>query len=180
MKQLKYLLLMLCALMLTSCTSVGREYQLIERPEINRSPLQGRWIVTSVEAQTNDANDLQSIVGSDAIFAPHAVVFASQKIVDPEYTVKKGKTDYLMKVGYNKTKADVGIAGDNLFIIDIYQDDEKLFTVYREKDDVAYMDIYGNLLQLVKTKGNLDERQLKNLMEQADPGKTYYSRVPGK
>ena len=85
-----------------------------------------------------------------------------------------------MKVGYNKTKDDVGIAGDNLFIIDIYQDEEKLFTVYREKDDVAYIDIYGNLLQLVKTKGTLDERQLQNLMEQADPKRTYYSRVPGK
>lgn len=175
MKRLKYLLLMLCAFMLTSCSSVDREYQLIERPEINRSPLQGRWIVTSVEAKTNDANDLQSIVGSDAIFAPHAVVFASQKIVDPEYTVKKGKTDYLMKVGYNKTKEDLDISNDSLFVITIYDKERPLFTVYREKEDVAYIDIYGNLLQLVKTKRSLDDQQLQNLLKTLNSDARYYS-----
>lgn len=173
-------LLPILLLLLTACGPIKGDYRIIEKPALNRSPLQGRWVVTKIQAVTDDSVDLRPVIGSDAIFAPMGAIFNDQRIDDPIYTIRKGKTDYLMKVGYNKTKADVGIAGDNLFIIDIYQDDEKLFTVYREKDDVAYMDIYGNLLQLVKTKDNLDERQLKNLMEQADPGKTYYSRVPGK
>ena len=173
-------LLPILLLLLTACGPIKGDYRIIEKPALNRSPLQGRWVVTKIQAVTDDSVDLRPVIGSDAIFAPMVAIFNDQRIEDPVYTIRKGKTDYLMKVGYNKTKADVGIAGDNLFIIDIYQDDEKLFTVYREKDDVAYIDIYGNLLQLVKTKGNLDERQLKNLMEQADPGKTYYSRVPGK
>ena len=173
-------LLPILLLLLTACGPIKGDYRIIEKPALNRSPLQGRWVVTKIQAVTDDSVDLRPVIGSDAIFAPMGAIFNDQRIEGPVYTIRKGKTDYLMKVGYNKPKADVGIAGDNLFIIDIYQDDEKLFTVYREKDDVAYMDIYGNLMQLVKTKGNLDERQLKNLMEQADPGKTYYSRVPGK
>ena len=136
--------------------------------------------MTKIQTVTDESKDLRPIIGSDAIFAPNVAIFNDQRADNVNYVIRKGKTDYLMKVGYNKTKDDVGIAGDDLFIIDIYQDDQLLFTVYREKDDVAYMDIYGNLLQLVKTKGTLDERQLKNLMEEADPKKTYYSRVPGK
>lgn len=167
-------------LLLTACGPIKGNYHIIEKPPLNRSPLQGRWVVTKIQTVTDEDVDLRPVIGSDAIFAPMGAIFNDQRIENPTYVIRKGRTDYLMKVGYNKTKDDVGIAGDNLFIIDIYQDDEKLFTVYREKDDVAYMDIYGNLLQLVKTKGSLDERQLNNLMEQADPNRTYYSRVPGK
>ena len=167
-------------LLLTACGPIKGNYHIIEKPPLNRSPLQGRWVVTKIQTVTDEDVDLRPVIGSDAIFAPMGAIFNDQRIENPTYVIRKGRTDYLMKVGYNKTKDDVGIAGDNLFIIDIYQDDEKLFTVYREKDDVAYMDIYGNLLQLVKTKGSLDERQLNNLMEQADPNRTYSSRVPGK
>ena len=173
-------LILLLLLLLTACGPVKGDYRIIEKPEINRSPLQGRWVVTKIQTVTDESKDLRPIIGSDAIFAPNVAIFNDQRADNVNYVIRKGKTDYLMKVGYNKTKDDVGIAGDDLFIIDIYQDDQLLFTVYREKDDVAYMDIYGNLLQLVKTKGTLDERQLKNLMEEADPKKTYYSRVPGK
>ena len=173
-------LILLLLLLLTACGPVKGDYRIIEKPQINRSPLQGRWVVTKIQTVTDKSKDLRPIIGSDAIFAPNVALFNDQRADNVNYVIRKGKTDYLMKVGYNKTKDDVGIAGDNLFIIDIYQDEEKLFTVYREKDDVAYIDIYGNLLQLVKTKGTLDERQLKNLMEQADPKKIYYSRVPGK
>ena len=173
-------LILVLLLLLTACGPVKGDYRIIEKPEINRSPLQGRWVVTKIQTVTDESKDLRPIIGSDAIFAPNIAIFNDQRADNVNYVIRKGKTDYLMKVGYNKTKDDVGIAGDDLFIIDIYQDDQLLFTVYREKDDVAYMDIYGNLLQLVKTKGTLDERQLKNLMEEADPKKTYYSRVPGK
>ena len=173
-------LVLLLLLLLTACGPVKGDYRIIEKPEINRSPLQGRWVVTKIQTVTDETKDLRPIIGSDAIFAPNVAIFNDQRADNVNYVIRKGKTDYLMKVGYNKTKDDVGIAGDDLFIIDIYQDDQLLFTVYREKDDVAYMDIYGNLLQLVKTKGTLDERQLKNLIEEADPKKTYYSRVPGK
>lgn len=173
-------LILVLLLLLTACGPVKGDYRIIEKPEINRSPLQGRWVVTKIQTVTDESKDLRPIIGSDAIFAPNVALFNDQRADNVNYVIRKGKTDYLMKVGYNKTKDDVGIAGDDLFIIDIYQDDQLLFTVYREKDDVAYMDIYGNLLQLVKTKGTLDERQLKNLMEEADPKKTYYSRVPGK
>ena len=173
-------LILLLLLLLTACGPVKGDYRIIEKPQINRSPLQGRWVVTKIQTVTDESKDLRPIIGSDAIFAPNVAIFNDQRADNVNYVIRKGKTDYLMKVGYNKTKDDVGIAGDDLFIIDIYQDDQLLFTVYREKDDVAYMDIYGNLLQLVKTKGTLDERQLKNLMEEADPKKTYYSRVPGK
>ncbi len=173
-------LILVLLLLLTACGPVKGDYRIIEKPEINRSPLQGRWVVTKIQTVTDESKDLRPIIGSDAIFAPNVAIFNDQRADNVNYVIRKGKTDYLMKVGYNKTKDDVGIAGDDLFIIDIYQDDQLLFTVYREKDDVAYMDIYGNLLQLVKTKGTLDERQLKNLMEEADPKKTYYSRVPGK
>ena len=173
-------LILVLLLLLTACGPVKGDYRIIEKPEINRSPLQGRWVVTKIQTVTDESKDLRPIIGSDAIFAPNVAIFNDQRADNVNYVIRKGKTDYLMKVGYNKTKDDVGIAGDNLFIIDIYQDDEKLFTVYREKDDVAYIDIYGNLLQLVKTKGSLDERQLKNLMEQAEAHRTYYSRVPGK
>lgn len=172
-------LVLILLLFLTACGPMKGDYRTIEKPAINRSPLQGRWVVTKIQALTDESVDLRPVIGSDAIFAPDGAIFNDQRIDHPTYVIRKGKTDYLMKVGYNKTKDDVGIAGDNLFIIDIYQDEEKLFTVYREKDDVAYIDIYGNLLQLVKTKGTLDERQLQNLMEQADPKRTYYSRVPG-
>lgn len=173
-------LILLLLVLLTACGPVKGDYRIIEKPQINRSPLQGRWVVTKIQTVTDESKDLRPIIGSDAIFAPNVALFNDQRADNVNYVIRKGKTDYLMKVGYNKTKDDVGIAGDDLFIIDIYQDDQLLFTVYREKDDVAYMDIYGNLLQLVKTKGTLDERQLKNLMEEADPKKTYYSRVPGK
>ena len=173
-------LILVLLLLLTACGPVKGDYRIIEKPEINRSPLQGRWVVTKIQTVTDESKDLRPIIGSDAIFAPNVALFNDQRADNVNYVIRKGKTDYLMKVGYNKTKDDVGIAGDDLFIIDIYQDDQLLFTVYREKDDVAYMDIYGNLLQLVKTKGTPDERQLKNLMEEADPKKTYYSRVPGK
>lgn len=173
-------LILLLLLLLTACGPVKGDYRIIEKPQINRSPLQGRWVVTKIQTVTDKSKDLRPIIGSDAIFAPNVALFNDQRADNVNYVIRKGKTDYLMKVGYNKTKDDVGIAGDDLFIIDIYQDDQLLFTVYREKDDVAYMDIYGNLLQLVKTKGTLDERQLKNLMEEADPKKIYYSRVPGK
>lgn len=176
----KRLPILLLLLFLTACGPIKGDYRIIEKPALNRSPLQGRWVVTKIQTVTDDSVDLRPVIGSDAIFAPMGGIFNGQRIENLTYVIRKGKTDYLMKVGYNKTKDDVGIAGDNLFIIDIYQDDEKLFTVYREKDDVAYMDIYGNLLQLVKTKGSLDERQLKNLMEQAEAHRTYYSRVPGK
>lgn len=175
MKKIICFLLVLCSLLLTSCSSVVGEYQLIERPEINRSPLQGRWIVTSVQTRADDARDLQAIVGSDAVFAPHSAIFASQKIIDPEYAVKKGKTDYLMKVGYNKTKEDLDITNDTLFIITIYEKERPLFTVYREKEDVAYIDVYGNLLQMVKTKRSLDDQQLQNLLEKANSEALYYS-----
>ena len=173
-------LILLLLLLLTACGPVKGDYRIIEKPQINRSPLQGRWVVTKIQTVTDKSKDLRPIIGSDAIFAPNVALFNDQRADNVNYVIRKGKTDYLMKVGYNKTKDDVGIAGDDLFIIDIYQDDQLLFTVYREKDDVAYIDIYGNLLQLVKTKGTLDERQLKNLMEEADPKKIYYSRVPGK
>lgn len=173
-------LILLLLLLLTACGPVKGDYRIIEKPEINRSPLQGRWVVTKIQTVTDKSKDLRPIIGSEAIFVPNVAIFNDQRVDRVTYVIRKGKTDYLMKLGYNKTKDDVGIAGDDLFIIDIYQDDQLLFTVYREKDDVAYIDIYGNLLQLVKTKGTLDERQLKNLMEQADPKKTYYSRVPGK
>lgn len=173
-------LIILLLLLLTACGPVKGDYRIIEKPEINRSPLQGRWVVTKIQTITDESKDLRPIIGSDAIFAPNVAIFNDQRADKVNYVIRKGKTDYLMKVGYNKTKDDVGIAGDDLFIIDIYQDDQLLFTVFREKDDVAYLDIYGNLLQIVKTKGTLDERQLKNLMEEADPKKTYYSRVPGK
>lgn len=176
----KSLSIVFLLLLLTACGPIKGNYHIIEKPPLNRSPLQGRWVVTKIQTVTDEDVDLRPVIGSDAIFAPMGAIFNDQRIENPTYVIRKGRTDYLMKVGYNKTKDDVGIAGDNLFIIDIYQDDEKLFTVYREKDDVAYMDIYGNLLQLVKTKGSLDERQLNNLMEQADPNRTYYSRVPGK
>lgn len=173
-------LILLLLLLLTACGPVKGDYRIIEKPQINRSPLQGRWVVTKIQTVTDKSKDLRPIIGSDAIFAPNVALFNDQRADNVNYVIRKGKTDYLMKLGYNKTKDDVGIAGDDLFIIDIYQDDQLLFTVYREKDDVAYIDIYGNLLQLVKTKGTLDERQLKNLMEEADPKKIYYSRVPGK
>ena len=173
-------LILVLLLLLTACGPVKGDYRIIEKPWINRSPLQGRWVVTKIQTVTDESKDLRPIIGSDAIFAPNVALFNDQRADNVNYVIRKGKTDYFMKVGYNKTKDDVGIAGDDLFIIDIYQDDQLLFTVYREKDDVAYIDIYGNLLQLVKTKGTLDERQLKNLMEEADPKKTYYSRVPGK
>lgn len=175
MKRINYLFIILCTFVLTSCSAMGGEYQLIERPEINRSPLQGRWIVTGVQTRGDGAQDLQSIVGSDAIFAPHAVIFASQKINDPEYAVKKGKTDYLMKVGYNKTKEDVDISSDTLFVITIYEKERPLFTVYREKEDVAYIDVYGNLLQMVKTKGSLDDQQLQDLLRNSNSEALYYS-----
>ncbi len=173
-------LILLLLLLLTAFGPVKGDYRIIEKPEINRSPLQGRWVVTKIQTVTDKSKDLRPIIGSEAIFVPNVAIFNDQRVDRVTYVIRKGKTDYLMKLGYNKTKDDVGIAGDDLFIIDIYQDDQLLFAVYREKDDVAYIDIYGNLLQLVKTKGTLDERQLKNLMEQADPKKTYYSRVPGK
>ncbi|MDY3118039.1 MAG: hypothetical protein SOW18_00700 [Peptoniphilus sp.] len=168
-------------LLLTACGPIkGDNYRMIEKPTINRSPLQGRWVVTKVQAVTDENEDLRSFIGSDAIFSPDGAIFNNQRVDNPTYVVLKGKTDYLMKLGYNKTKDDVGIVGDHLFVIDIYQDDQWLFTVYREKDDVAYIDIYGNLLQLVKTKGTLDERQLKNMMDRAETKRTYYSKVPGK
>ena len=175
MKRLNCILIILWVFLLTSCSSTEGEYQLIERPEINRSPLQGRWIVTGIQARAEGAEDLQAIVGSDAVFAPHAAIFASQKISDPEYAVKKGKTDYLMKVGYNKTKEDVDISSDMLFVITIYEKERPLFTVYREKEDVAYIDVYGNLLQMVKTKRSLDDQQLQNLLEKANSEALYYS-----
>nr|WP_296153165.1 hypothetical protein [uncultured Peptoniphilus sp.] len=89
--------------------------------------------------------------------------------------LKKAKTDYLMKVGYNKTKEDLDITNDTLFVITIYEKERPLFTVYREKEDVAYIDVYGNLLQMVKTKRSLDDQQLQNLLEKANSEALYYS-----
>ena len=36
-----------------------------------------------------------------------------------------------MKVGYNKTKEDLDITNDTLFVITIYEKERPLFTVYR-------------------------------------------------
>lgn len=80
-----------------------------------------------------------------------------------------------MKVGYNKTKEDLDISNDSLFVITIYDKERPLFTVYREKEDVAYIDIYGNLLQLVKTKRSLDDQQLQNLLKTLNSDARYYS-----
>ena len=80
-----------------------------------------------------------------------------------------------MKVGYNKTKEDLDITNDTLFVITIYEKERPLFTVYREKEDVAYIDVYGNLLQMVKTKRSLDDQQLQNLLEKANSEALYYS-----
>lgn len=165
---------------LTACLPVKQDYKSIQKPEINRAPLQGRWIVTNIQHRSSRAEDVQSIIGSDAIFTAHAAIFDTQKVVDPKYVVKKGKTDYFLKVGYNKTKEEMGISNENLFVITIYEDDRLLFTVYREKEDVAYIDVYGNLLQLVKTKRSLDDRQLEVLLKNKNSERIYYSDVPGK
>ncbi|MDD7363756.1 MAG: hypothetical protein SPI65_01010 [Peptoniphilus sp.] len=171
---------LLCLLLLTACSPAKKDYKLIEKPDINRAPLQGRWVVTNIQYASPDSKNIQSIIGSDATFAPHAAVFDTQKIEDPRYVVRKGKTDYFLKVGYNKTKEDIGISNDNLFVINIYEKDRLLFTVYREKEDVAYIDVYGNLLQLVKTKQSLDDKQLQHILENKNSEPIYYSEVPGK
>lgn len=168
-------------LFLVACSPAKEEnYQTIEKPEMNRAPLHGRWIVTNVQYLADDSKDPAAIVGSDAFFSSNVALFHDQRTDYPSYTVRKGSTDYFMKLRYNMTKEQVGITAEKLFVIDVYDGETLLFTVFREKEDIAYIDLYGNLMQLVKTKKGLDDRQVEDLLDGAVPEKKYYSSNPGK
>lgn len=171
-------LIFLSLLILTGCYRSSRVvYEAVENPELLRSPLQGRWIVTKVLSQA-EKNSMEKLIGKEAIFSQRFAIFDSQLTKNPKFTMTKVNTENFLKVRYNKEKMEVGITSDKLFLISVYVDERPIYEVLREKEDIAYINIYGSLLQLVRIDEEIDDNYIDNIMESVFVDEKYYSSTP--
>lgn len=176
MKKKHFTLIILFTFFLTGCLQNTRVvHQSAETPQLVRSPLQGRWIVTKVVHSIDEEDSMNQLIGKDAIFSPSVVIFHTQLIEEPKYSMTKVNTDHFLNLRYNKSRKELGVTADKLFLIGIYVGDEEYFEVLREKEDVAYIDIYGNILQLIKTKEDISDNQVEILRKSTSEEQKYRS-----
>lgn len=175
----KYIIIFFCLFFISACSETDKfDHQGAEKPNLTRSPLQGRWIVTKVVSSNDQSNEkMRQLIGKDAIFSPNVSIFYKQILESPNYTMTKVDTDNFLNLRYNKTRKDFTIMSDKLFLVEIHDSEEKIFEVLREKEDVAYIDIYGNLLQLVKTKEELNDKQVDILKNSTSTEKVFRSSI---
>lgn len=178
MSQKKKILFILAFLfLLTGCVQgADAEYQTMKTPNIKRSPLEGRWIVTKVAFKNPESGvEVRNYIGKEAVFLKDIVIFSDEITEMPKYNMRKINTDKMLELRYNSTRAEVGLASDSLFQVEVFENSKPLFVVYRDREDVAYIDLYGNLLQVIKTKDNLDDSQIDLIKKTAAEGDCYHS-----
>lgn len=169
--------------LLTGC-SVGEmsSHQHLEEPELTRSPLEGRWIITgifndgNIEAQIkSEEKDRENLIGKDIIFQPQFLIINGELRDNLQYKFKKLNADRYLNMRYNIDRTALSIKNESIYIIYITSENKDIFQVAREKEDIAYINIYGTIYQLAKTKEPLSQQQIETYIDEAEETEKYYS-----
>ncbi|MDO5301251.1 MAG: hypothetical protein Q4E76_01940 [Tissierellia bacterium] len=168
--------LILSLIILTGCAAdtTGLSPSIL-KPTLNHAPMEGRWIVTRVVHAKDPHDQVQQYIGATFILNKDVVLFNDQLLEHPQYTMMKGRAEYFVDLRYNIPVQETSITSENLFAITVGGEGELYFRLYQEKEDVAYIDLYGNLFELMKTKTTLEARKLDLLLQNAHTEKIYYS-----
>lgn len=127
MKLIKLLIILLTAIMLSSCTAAGGQIQdLIEAPDINVPPIEGKWEITSsvykINSQVTEGST--DYIGKEGLFHKEAVVVGHEYTTDPYYKIKKVKaSDYLI-YKYKISPLSLGLDSEYLQVITILNGDK--------------------------------------------------------
>lgn len=164
--RLKPFILLGLVLLLTGCQNVTLQINnAYDLPGINRAPIEGKWtIIKTIFTPENRLDDFsyKKYIGKDLIISSKAVIIDNTVIHKPSFQIRRINSSLLLEREFNTTKEAIGIKGDYLYIIDIYESESKYFEVYREKDDLAYININGIFMQIKKTSDQVTDKDIEN------------------
>ncbi len=153
-------------LLLTGCKDVTLQVNnAYDPPRITRAPIEGKWtIIKTIFTPENRLDDFsyKKYIGNDLIISSKAVIIDKAVIHKPSFQIRRVNSNLLLEREFNTTKESMGIKGDYLYIIDIYENENKCFEVYREKDDLAYININGIFMQIKKTSDQVTDKDIEN------------------
>ncbi|MDO5037970.1 MAG: hypothetical protein Q4E37_06700 [Tissierellia bacterium] len=165
--------------LLTACSQEAWDgSSQIQAPHIDRSPLDGRWIITDASPCPNSApacQDMKALVGKEVIFKKDFALINGELKKEITYNMRKVSSEnYLQKV-YNLDRQETSVKAEALYVITLFKEDRGIIEVLREKEDIAYINIQGHLLEMAKTKEDLSQDQIKYYLEGSHEGTVYQS-----
>lgn len=179
-------ILLLALALMTTCSAPDKDLGTrLEAPENKRPPLEGRWIMTGLvgpdpgqeEGQEALLDPPEDMTGKEAIFLVDLALVDGDLNRDISYRMRKIPADIYLDLAYNMTKEEADIKSENLFVITILDQDDPILEVLREKEDVAYINLGGYLVKMVKTGEDLSRDQVNHYLDQAQEDRTYRSKT---
>ncbi|MGO1579979.1 MAG: hypothetical protein ACTHWZ_01035 [Peptoniphilaceae bacterium] len=166
----KYLSVCLCLLflILTGCSFINTSLSNVDTPDIHRTPISGKWTITKAIFQNeNNKNSFiyKDYIGQDVVIFENKVIIGNLFSNNANFKAKKvNSEDYLSKK-FNINKKKLNIDLDNIYIVDIYDDNNIFYEVIKAGEDRAFIYLNGAFLQINRIKEEITEQEYKETLK---------------
>ncbi len=142
MKLVKLLLLLISAILLTSCADSGGQVQdLIVAPDANVSAVEGKWEVTSLLYRLGSSiiDEESDYIGKEALFHTDAVVLGSEYTKEPSYKIKRVKTSDYLIYKYKTSPLSLGLQNEYINVITVLNQEQYFCELLQLDDKTAFI-----------------------------------------
>lgn len=166
----KYLSVCLCLLflILTGCSFINTSLSNVDTPNIHRTPISGKWTITKAIFQNeNNKNSFiyKDYIGQDVVIFENKVIIGNLFSNNANFKAKKVNTEDYLSKKFNINKKKLNIDLDNIYIVDIYDDNNIFYEVIKAGEDKAFIYLNGAFLQINRIKEEVTEQEYKETLK---------------
>ncbi|WBW49241.1 hypothetical protein O6R05_04320 [Peptoniphilus equinus] len=165
MRKLTRLFIVVSLILLCGCSMIQDDGITVEPPEVNRTPISGKWTVTKVVFLDDAVHpfEYKRYVGRDVIFAAKGVIFDNFYYDDPSLRSKVVNADGYLEKNYKVSKKLLGMDSDRLVVVNIYNQKDLIYQVLKTRSDQAYMYYNGVFLQLTRIADHVSDEDYEHI-----------------
>lgn len=156
-------------ILLTGCSFINQKGSNIETPELNTSPLLGKWTITKYIYSENldeDNFSYKDLIGTDVIFSNSKALVGNNILEKPKYKIKNINIKKYLYEKYNVDNAQVGFENEDVHAIDISDSNNIYYEIIRDTEDIAYIFTNGVIFQITKSKGDIPSEELDEIINE--------------
>lgn len=170
MKKLIIIIVLISSVIfMTSCSiDDGTAVDRIKAPEVNTSPINGKWIISSnIDDKFSNTVDLKAdlYLNKEVLFHKDAVVIGEDYLTEPTFKIKSVNAyDYLL-YKYKTTPNTLGIEDSNITVITILNENQYFYEFIRYGEEELLVKIEDSFYKLTKVVDEVSLDEINRYIE---------------
>lgn len=165
---IKKIFLFFSLILLTGCSFFTSQATNVERPDMDQSPIYGKWTITKFISNKRISQDnfkFKELIGEDLYFSNDSVVLANDYIKEAEYKTKYVRLSNYLYKKFNIDYKTLGIEDSDVFttyIFDANSNSTTYYEVIKTSENTALVFDNGIILEIKLVDDKLENQELNS------------------